>query len=109
MKKAIAHAELPNITPDEVVNILSTGGTILNASFPFIKDLFAKIKELVQSIQTDALSTPKGKRKAIEELQRETEILIAKDVIQKQYNKLKDEADFKRDEEIKAIKEKLGL
>lgn len=88
MSKQIQHAELPNITPDELVNILSTGGTILNATFPFIKDAFAKIKELVQSIQTDALSTPHGKRVAIEELQKQVQILIAKDVLQKQFNKL---------------------
>lgn len=90
MSKKIEHAQLPNITPDEVVNILSTGGQIVNATFPFIKDLFGKIKELVQSIQTDALSTPHGKRLAIEELQKQVEILIAKDVIQKELNKLND-------------------
>ena len=88
MKTEITHADLPNITPDEIVNILNTGGTIVNATMPFIKDLFAKIKELVQGIQTDKLSTPHGKRLAIEELQRQVEILNAKDVLQKQLNKL---------------------
>ena len=88
MKTQITQADMPTITPDEIVNILNTGGTIVNATIPFLKELFAKIKELVQGIQTDALSTPHGKRLAIEELQRQVEILNAKDVLQKQLNKL---------------------
>lgn len=89
--KQVTKANLPNITPDELVNILNTGGSIVNATFPFIKDLFAKIKELVASIQTDKLSTPHGKRLAIEELQKQVEILNAKDIIQKELNKIYDE------------------
>lgn len=90
MSKKIAHADLPNIGPEELVNILNTGGTILNATFPFIKDLFSKIKELVQSVQTDKLSTPHGKRVAIEQLREEQDISNAKDAIQKELNKLYD-------------------
>jgi hypothetical protein len=82
--------DLEGLTPDQIIDYLNQGAVIVNASFPFIKDLFAKIKELVQSIQTDKLSTPKGKRLAIEELQRQVEILIAKDVLQKELNKLYD-------------------
>ena len=79
----IEHAELPNIAPVDVVNILNTGGEIVNATYPFIKDLFAKIKELVGTFQTDALSTPHGKRVAIEALQ-------AQNLVQKELNKLND-------------------
>ena len=60
-------------------------GKPLSVNESALKD---KIKELVQSIQTDALSTPHGKRVAIEELQKKVQILIAKDVLQKQFNKL---------------------
>ena len=85
--KEIKHAELAAIPPIDIVNAINTGATIVNATFPFVKDLFAKIAELVASIQTDALSTPKGKRKAIEELQRVTE---ARNIVQKELNKLYD-------------------
>lgn len=85
--KEIKHAELAGIPPIDIVNAINTGATIVNATYPFIKDLFGKINELVASIQTDALSTPKGKRKAIEELQRVTE---ARNIVQKELNKLYD-------------------
>ena len=89
--KKIERADLPGITPDEIVNILNTGGQIVNASFPFIKEIFGKIGELISSIKTDNLSTPKGKRLAIEELQRQVEILQAANELQKQLNKIYDE------------------
>jgi len=85
--KEIKHEGLSAVPPIDIVNAINTGATIVNATFPFVKDLFAKIAELVSSIQTDALSTPKGKRKAIEELQRVTE---ARNAVQKELNKLYD-------------------
>ncbi len=81
--------------PIDIVNLINTGATIVNATYPFIKDLFGKIAELVASIHTDKLSTAPGKRKAIEELQQEVKILNAKDVLQKQLNKIYDAAFLK--------------
>ena len=109
MSRKIEHAELPGLTPDEFVDILNTGGQILNATLPLIKEGFNKIGELVNAIHIDNLSFPHGKKLAILELQRQVEILNAKDILQKQYNKLKDEADALRDADLKAIKAKLEL
>lgn len=41
--KEIKHAELAGIPPIDIVNAINTGATIVNATFPFVKDLFAKI------------------------------------------------------------------
>ena len=91
MSKQLSTSELKNLTPEEIVDILNKGGKIVDATLPFIKDIFGKLKELVTSIQSDALSTPKGKRLAIEELQHQVEILNAKDAVQKELNKLNDQ------------------
>jgi len=85
------HDDLEAMAPIDVIGAINTGATIINATFPFIKDLFAKIAELVRSVQTDRLSTPHGKRVAIEELQHDMEVMKAKDALQKELNKLYDQ------------------
>lgn len=90
--KEIKHEDLPNITGEEVVAAINTGAIIVNATFPFIKDLFGKIGEWFKSIQTDRLSTPHGKRVAIEELQKNYEILAAQNKLQRELNKIYDKA-----------------
>lgn len=88
--KQLKQEELAGLAPIDIVAAINTGAEIVNATYPFVKDLFGKISELVKSIQTDKLSTPKGKRIAIEALQKEVDILKAKDVLQKELNKLYD-------------------
>ena len=88
--KEIKQADLATVAPIDIVNAINTGATIVNATYPFIKDLFAKVAELVASIQTDKLSTPKGKRIAIELLIQETEALKAQNLLQKELNKITD-------------------
>lgn len=99
----IKHEELPNIAPIDVVGAITTGATIVNATLPFITDLFKKISEFFKSIQTDSLSMPKGKRKAIEDLQKVTE---ARNEVQKAYNKLNDEKNAQYDLWFAQLKEK---
>lgn len=88
--KQIKHEDLAGLSPVDVVGAINAGAEIVNATYPFVKDLFGKIAELVSSIKTDKLSTPHGKRVAIEALQKEVEVLNAKDVLQKELNKLYD-------------------
>jgi hypothetical protein len=86
--KQLTKSEVKGIAPIDIVEAINTGATIVNASFPFIRDLFIKVGELVKSVQTDKLSTPKGKRLAIEALRNEVEILQAQNELQKKFNSL---------------------
>lgn len=82
----IKRENLPTIPPIDVVGLITTGATIVNATLPFIKELFAKIGELVKTIHTDKLSRPRGKRLAIEALRKEVDILQAQNELQKKWN-----------------------
>lgn len=84
--KQLKREDLKNLSPNQVLDALNTGAQIVNVGFPFIKDLFGKIGELVKTFQTDKLSTPHGKRVAIEELQKHVEVLEAQNQLQKKFN-----------------------
>ena len=77
------HADLAEMQPIDVVNALNTGVQLVDASIPFVKDIFGKIAELIKGLQGDELSTPHGKRVHIEALE-------ARNIAQKELNKLYD-------------------
>lgn len=84
--RKLQRESIRSISPSDIVSAINSGAQIVNVSFPFIKDLFMKIGELVKGFQTDKLSTPHGKRLAIEELQNRVEVLQAQNQLQKAWN-----------------------
>lgn len=69
MARKIAKAELPTIPVGELVDGLNQGATIIDATLPILTEIVKKIIEWASSLETDSLSLPRGKRKAIEALQ----------------------------------------
>ncbi len=60
----------------DVVTGINNGTAILEAGKPLIKILFDLISEGIKNIQTDSLSTPHGKRLAIEGLLAQIKLLL---------------------------------
>ena len=69
MARKFKAAELPNIEVGEIIDGLNTGAEIVGATLPILKELAEKIIEWGKGLEIDALSLPRGKRKAIEALQ----------------------------------------
>ena len=82
MKKA----EIRSANPVDFVNAINTGATVFNAVFPLIKEGFTKLAELIKSVTKDKLSTPAGKRQAIESLIEQVSVLQAQNQLQKKWN-----------------------
>jgi hypothetical protein len=77
--RKIKRAELPNISPNEIIDIVKGGVQLVDATLPFIKELFDKISEGVKNL--GGPNSAQGKRRRIEALE-------AKDLLQKELNKL---------------------